>query len=138
MQRLDMNKVTEGVWVTYPEPNDDGSEFRVQLAMLGSANINYAKRLNAIVRPVRRKMELGTLSEEEGRTLYRKAFIEQILLNWEHCQPDDDGIELPFSKDNAEQFLSDLANATIYDWMIGEATLVEHFRVERRNNDLGN
>jgi hypothetical protein len=128
MLRLDLQKVKEGVTIPYFEPNKDGSVPWVKLAYLGTANRRYQQRLDIITRPKRRQLAMGAVSEKEAAALYRKAFIECVLLDWGNIQPKDDGEVIPYSEENAELLLGNDEFIPFYEWMETEAKQNDNFK----------
>lgn len=131
MLKYDMNKVLTGVRCVYPEPNSDGTLLTVTLAQMGGANREYQRRLEALTRPYRDQLQRGTMDNEKAEALFRKAFIQCCLKDWEGFQPDDDGTEQPYSEATADAVLSLPEWAYFYEWMQEQARNVENFRQTR-------
>jgi hypothetical protein len=97
----------EGRWFTITE-NKDGTLCRVKLRRLSETNERWQAALDKHGGDLRREAALDiTISEERATPPYRKAFIETILIDWEHLQ-DGNGDEIPFTFENADAVLEQL------------------------------
>ena len=105
-QELEAN----GVWLDY-------GDFRVLLASAGQGNKSYVRYAEKKLKPVRRALESGALSNERSQSLMADIYAKTIILAWETMQGKGDkaemksGIEakdgsiLPFNETNVEQAL---------------------------------
>ena len=87
--KQDGGKANEGVWFDYPA-NADGSIPRVKLAREGRSN----KKWLAVFREVTKDLDTDNLSPEEDFGVGVEVFAKAVVLDWEHIQPNDDGVEL--------------------------------------------
>jgi hypothetical protein len=92
----DSTKEQEGVWY------DIAEGLRMKIARIG--NPNYQKRFQALSKPYRRSIRRGTLSDEVAEKLLVQCLSETIVLNWEGVE--ENGVEIPYSKDNAIMILT--------------------------------
>jgi len=138
MLTLDMNKVNNGVVREYHEANQDGTIPWVKIAHKGDANRRYLMRKEALLKPHRRKLQLGTMPEFEAQNLLRQAFIDVILLDWGNFQPNDDGEVIKYTPKDAEHYLSMPEFYPFWDWMDNEAASFEAFRQEKLKEEVGN
>lgn len=102
-----------GVWIDY-------GDFRVLLASAGQGNKNYVRYAEKKLKPVRRALESGALSNERSQALMADIYAKTIILAWETSQGEGDkavmkaGIEdrdgkiLPFNEVNVEAALKAL------------------------------
>tara|TARA_R110000851_G_scaffold16046_2_gene52523 strand:+ start:12859 stop:13302 length:444 start_codon:yes stop_codon:yes gene_type:complete len=102
-----------GVWLDY-------GDFRVLLASAGQGNKSYVRYAEKKLKPVRRALESGALSNERSQSLMADIYAKTIILSWETSQGTGDeakmvsGIEakdgslLPFNEANVEQALLSL------------------------------
>lgn len=74
----------------------------VKVARIGSPR--YNERLNALMRPHRHAQAKGTLDDETQTKIVVKVMAETVLLGWRGIT--DKGIEIPYSRENAEQLLA--------------------------------
>ena len=108
--QTDENLEANGVWLDY-------GDFRVLLASAGQGNKNYVRYAEKKLKPVRRALESGALSNERSQSLMADIYAKTIILAWETMQGKGDkaemkaGIEgkdgsiLPFTEENVEQAL---------------------------------
>ena len=94
--------VDEGVWFDVTT-NADGTIARVKLRRHGRANRHWV----AAYREHTAGKDMETITVEEDEAITVGVFVEACLVDWEHLQLEDDGVELPFSKENALTLLSD-------------------------------
>ena len=92
--------------------------------------------MEGLTRPVRRQLQLGTYGEEKAEGLQRKAFVETSLHEWGNFQ--ENGQVIPFSIESAMNFFSDDSNFPMYQWMIEEAKIFEHFVDEAKKIEAKN
>lgn len=130
----DAKKEAEGVKITFG-PNKDGSIPSVTILRAGKSNKRYAKVLEAVTRPYRRQLELGTLDNDTAEKLFKKVFADSVVLGWEHIQ-EDDGTEIAFSKEAAVALFEKLPE--FYDELQKQANLVSNFRIDLLEQDAGN
>lgn len=89
-----------GVW------QDIGDGASVLVARMGnSRNVLELKRLTA---PHKRQIQLGKLDDEIWKKINIEAIADSILLDWKGVEIN--GKELPYSKPNAIQVLTDYAD----------------------------
>jgi len=92
----DKKKEQEGVWY------DIAEGLRMKIARIG--NPNYQKKFQAISKPYRRSIRRGTLADEIAEKLLIQCMSESIVLDWEGVE--DDGVEIPYSKDAVIELLT--------------------------------
>lgn len=94
--------VEEGVWFDVTT-NTDKTKCRVKLRRHGRGNKHWVTAFRD--RTANRDMENVTVEEDESITA--DVFVEACVVDWEHFQPEDDGADVPFSKETALTILSD-------------------------------
>jgi len=92
----DSTKEQEGVWY------DIAEGLRMKIARIG--NPLYQKRFQALSKPYRRSIRRGTLSDDVAEKLLVQCLSETIVLDWEGVE--DEGMEIPYSKDAAVALLT--------------------------------
>lgn len=107
--------------------------FRV--ARAGGANVAYAKRLEAAIKPHRRQIQTETIDAKVAERLMMEVFVETVLLGWENVQ-DENGNDLPFSKQNAIKLFTDLPD--LYKNVQEGANSAALFRAEIAEASAGN
>lgn len=142
----DPNRENEGVWLDY-------GDFRVLTASAGQANKAYVKYAEVAMKPVRRAMEAGTLSNERALPIMRDIYAKTIIKAWQvavpGAKPDapeherwKDGIEapngelLPFNYDNVIFTLTNLPH--LFTDIQQQSNQVSNFRAEELAAEMGN
>ena len=100
--KSDATKVTGGVWKEF-EPNFDGSIPRFLIARISISNPKYLKGIQDQAQANDGKTL--TVAEEEAQAVALLA--DAVILGWENIQPNDDGVVLPYSRDNVVSLLGD-------------------------------
>lgn len=113
---------------------DLGDAGKFRLARAGGTNKKYQQRLEALMRPHRRALNAGTLSNDVAESVLLEVIVDSVVLGWEGVTGPD-GKELPFTKDNAKKLFEDLPDlfATIRD-AAGDSGIFK----EDVEGDLGN
>lgn len=131
-------KEVEGVEIEFPEAtNNDKTVPVFVLSRMGKANKTYAKALEAKTRPFRRQVELGTMKTEVADELFLNVFVDTILRGWRHVQ-DDNGAEIPFTRENAIALLTEPGMEDLYERLQTEAGLSANFRDLKLESEAGN
>lgn len=94
--------VRDGVWFDVTE-NTDGSKCRVRLRRAGRGNPKWSVSFREHMKDV----DAEKVTPEEDEIITATIFAEANVADWEHFQPEDDGVELPFSVDAAKKILLD-------------------------------
>jgi hypothetical protein len=111
--------VRDGVWFDVCE-NADKTKCRVRLRRHGRGNPLWS----VAYREHTKDKEMESVSPEEDEVITANIFAEANVADWEHFQPNDDGVELPFSIDNAKSILIDPDWIELLkDWQIKAGSL---------------
>jgi hypothetical protein len=94
--------VRDGVWFDVCE-NKDKTKCRVRLRRSGRGNPLWS----VAFREHTRDRDMDAVTPEEDEVITANIFAEANVADWEHFQPNDDGIELLFSVENAKLILAD-------------------------------
>lgn len=78
----DGNLEANGVWLDY-------GDFRILIASAGQGNKNYVRYAEKKLKPVRRAMEAGALSNERSMSIMSDIYAKTIVLDWQ--VRDEDG-----------------------------------------------
>lgn len=150
MIRLDIAKVTDGVIVELeynpaqkPGETKEAAEARfagkrqwAKLAMMDqNANKRFNRRLEALAKPYRRQIQLGTLPEGKSEALALTAFLELILLDWGNIPIEG---AIPFSVEGAKTILENPEWALFYAYLRECASDEEQYRKEELEADVKN
>lgn len=100
--KQDGAKANDGVWFDYPA-NADNTIPRVKLAREGRSN----KRWLAVFREVTKDLDTDNLSAEQDFKVGVEVFAKAVVLDWEHIQPNDDGVDIPFEIERVIALLND-------------------------------
>lgn len=112
-----------------------GEGVRVKIARAGGANANFAKVLERLSRPYRKRLDTGTLDDDTANDLFTRVFAEAVVLDWEGVT-DREGKPVKFNADNCAALFKDLPDffADVRD----AATTVSNYRAEEIEEDVKN
>lgn len=121
--------VRDGVWFDF-EQNTDGTTPRFKLAFAGKQNKKYA----AAMRKWTSKFEdengvpdFRALQEDQADKFILDVFADTILIDWENFQPEDDGDNIEFSRDNIIEIFGSDDWAAFYAVLNNKAKAVSNF-----------
>jgi hypothetical protein len=100
--KTDAGLTKEGVFFPLAT-NSDGTECRIKLRRHGRSNRDW---VNAFRKHTADK-DMDNITAEEDEAITANVFAESCVMGWEHMQPEDDGVELPFSVENAVKLFLD-------------------------------
>ena len=126
--KTDSQKEVEGVW------HDLGEGARIKIARAG--NKAYAEYIQKAMKPHRKAIKAGTLSDKVAEKIVVGALAETVLLDWEGFT--EGGKAVKYSIDKAKEILS---NPDFHDFkeMVAElADDAEAYRTEVLEDDLKN
>lgn len=130
----------DGILVDYG-PNEelplvDGAhpQMRFKIARAGGANQAHNKAVERLIKPHKRTVQTGNLSNELAKSIDRAAWMETCLLGWENISLE--GEVLDFSKENAERLFNALPD--LYADLREQSNNMALFREEVLEADLGN
>lgn len=125
--KTDLKRETEGAWVDY-RPG-------VRLRIARVNNPNYDALLRKLGKPYRSQLRREDLAGDVLDDIVRKVFAETVLLDWEGIE-DDDGKPVPYSKEQALAYLTDIPDFyRDVQELAGQAAL---FRIAERDDSVGN
>lgn len=131
---------TSGIWLDY-------GDFRVKIASAGQGNKKYVKYAEKALKPVRKAMQAGALSNERSQAIMSDIYAKVIVLDWEVQDPKKegkmvsgiearDGTILPFNPENVQATLKALPNLFID--IQEQANSIANFRKAELEEDAGN
>jgi hypothetical protein len=100
--KVDATLARDGKWFDVCQ-NKDGSKCRVKLRRAGRGNPLWS----VAFREHTKDHDMDMVTPEEDEVITANIFAEANVADWEHFQPEDDGVELPFSVENARSILAD-------------------------------
>ena len=139
--KTDTALVTEGVWFDYKNsPNKDKTVPGFRLSRMNG------KRYNAVMRkhtePYTNKatgeQDFSGLSDAEAESMTLDVFLDAVLVDWRNFQPEDDGVVLEFSKENAKLILGSEDWFDLYLDLQTKARDVANFRQRAIEADAKN
>ena len=129
---------TSGIWLDY-------GDFRVKIASAGQGNKKYVKYAEKALKPVRKAMQAGALSNERSIAIMSDIYAKTIVLDWEVADEDKKlkkGIEsregeiLPVNYENVRDAFMALPNLFID--IQEQAASISNFRKAELEEDSGN
>lgn len=134
----DPTREQEGVFLDY-------GDFRIRIAHAGQGNSKYVKYMEKTLKPVRRAMEAGAMSNERSMAIMMDIYAKTIVLDWQTKDSAGDwkpGIEakngelLTFSPENVILTFKALPN--LFLDIQQQATSIANFRREELEEESGN
>lgn len=111
-----------GVWFYYKDqPNKDGSIPGVKLARISAANPRYMKLVSDAA-----DANSGKVPDDKEDAI----FVDGVLLDWANMQPNDDGVNLEFNRENALQLIGDKSWLDLRNDWRGKAVDIANFRAK--------
>lgn len=101
--KTDVVAARDGVWFDYPM-NSDGTTPRFKLARASKHNKKYVTAIRKVANALNMAdgtVDLHSVDDTAAEKLLLDVFVDTVLLGWENFQPEDDGVVLPYSRDNA-------------------------------------
>jgi hypothetical protein len=131
--KIDAIAANEGVWVEFSDcPNKDGSIPSFLLARASKQNTRYQLELHKVNKQIgvdrRGMLDMASITEDKAEAMELDMFLGTILLNWSNFQPEDDGVELDFSRENARMIFSSRDWLDLYDELNLKALTAATFR----------
>lgn len=110
----------------------EGVTFKCRRFHAGSTHVKAA--YTRFLKPYQRHLQSNTISEALADKLDKQVFIAGALIGWTGLT-DDQGIEIPFTEENALELFTELPE--LYTSLQNEATKLSNFMLEDRE-ELGN
>lgn len=128
---------TSGIWLDY-------GDFRVKIASAGQGNKKYVKYAEKALKPVRKAMQAGALSNERSIAIMSDIYAKTIVLDWEVIEAGKpkkgieqrDGKIAPVNYDTVRQVFIDLPNLFID--IQEQANSIANFRKAELEEEAGN
>lgn len=79
--QTDASLEQRGIWVEEPE-------FRVKLLRAGGRNAQFKKKADAIMKPIRRAIDKGIVSDELAAEKTSDLLAEALIIDWEVRDPE--------------------------------------------------
>jgi len=107
----------------------------IRIARAGGSNDAYNKRIEALSKKHRRKIQNDAMEISELREMTMHAVADTVILGWENVT-DAEGKLLPFSRDNALKLFQELPD--LFNDIQEQAAKATLFRAHLREEDLKN
>lgn len=103
-----------------------GGDAYITVARAGGANARYEREVQRTLRPHARKMQAGTLSEDDAREMLQRVYAKTVVLGWRGVQID--GADLPFSEANCLRLFKDVPE--VWSIVQDEATRLGNYQAQ--------
>lgn len=132
---MDNRAEKEGIIVNY------GPYGKFRIARAGGANERFKKLMEAKSRPYRRRIETGTVTEEELRPMLLDVFVDAVILGWDGVTGKTGvvgttGQPLQFTRENAIKLFTILPD--LFDDIREQAAKSANFRAADIEADAKN
>jgi hypothetical protein len=115
--KVDPGISSGGAWFNFPA-NENGTIPGFKLSRMSVTNPRYAKQLDKSMAAV----TAGNIADGEPDRLGAvELFVRGVLVDWRNVQPEDNGVVLEYSYENAMTFLGDLAWADLINELRAKA-----------------
>lgn len=131
--KTDVEAVNKGITVELlANPNNDEGKTipKFKLARYSHQNKEFAKLLRKIHDNCMKKygvVSIDKLTPTQSAEMDLEIFLETVLKGWENFQPDEDGVNLEYSKENARRIFSDESWFDLYTRLQKEASEKDNF-----------
>lgn len=130
--KVDSNRIEAGAWI------DELSECPgLRLRVRGQGNKEWRKLQTKLLDAVPRKKRVNRLDYDEGERITNLLLLNTALLDWDGLQ-DNDGNAIPYSRDMAEQLLTDPDYRKFRDAVLTASSLVGENTEEDIRDASGN
>tara|TARA_R110000772_G_scaffold30806_11_gene76527 strand:+ start:212 stop:643 length:432 start_codon:yes stop_codon:yes gene_type:complete len=127
----------EGVWIDY-------GDFRIKIASAGQGNKAYVRYAEKALKPVRKSMQAGALSNDRAQVIMATIYAKTIVKGWETKVDDEwvagiegrDGNLLTVNEENIKEAFTNLPNMFIDIQEM--ASSMENFRKAELEEEAGN
>jgi hypothetical protein len=133
----DSNLETDGVWIDY-------GSFRVKVAHAGKSNPEYAKYAEQKLKPLRRAMANGLMTDARSEAVMIDIYAKTIIKGWKVKVEDDykegietrDGTIVPVTYENIVSTF--LALPRLFNDIVQMSDSIDNFRKSDLEADSGN
>jgi hypothetical protein len=116
---------TEGVTLDFGV-----AKFRIRRA--GGSNRRFLAALSSKLRPHRRALEAGTMSDETAEDMHKEVYFETVVVDWENVT-DREGNQLPYTLENFKKVMRDLPD--LWNTLRVEADNMKNFQIAEAEAD---
>lgn len=132
--RTDASLEVNGVWIE--EPN-----FRIKIARAGGKNARFKSVSERIFRPIRRALELGTISNELAAQKTAELLAEGVILDWQTRDLDgpedlDDALWINGVPDPETYEIVPATSESITAALLAAPELTEYLMQQAKDSDI--
>lgn len=124
----------EGILLEYGT-NSKGDPICIRIARAGGANAQYAKRMEARVKPYRRQIQNETMENALIERILKEVYAETVVIGWEGVE-DEKGKPIEYSVENCVKLFDDLPD--LFRDIQEQSQRAALFRAEVREADAKN
>ena len=117
--------INDGVWFDVVV-NPDGTKCRVKLRRTGPANALWSLAWRE-----RESENTEALTPDEDRAFMAGVYADAVVADWEHMQPEDDGKDWAFNRDNVVKLLGNAEWLEFRNWVREKADSLAPFQDKR-------
>lgn len=117
-----------GVWLNY-------GDCKILVARAGGANKRFEALAKARLKNYQKAIQVGALSNQKATEIMQEIYSESVVLDWEGVT-DENGKELPFSKENVLKVFKDLPD--LFLDIDEQCRKISNFRQELLEEDAKN
>lgn len=129
---LDSERQEKGAWVG-DIPELEG----LKLLVRGIGNSDWRRLQTKLIEAIPRKKRVGRMDIDEQDRIQSTCLLNTCLLDWEGLE-DEEGKQIPYSKDLARKLLFEPEYRKFRDSVIWAATYVAEQTAEEQKEVLGN
>lgn len=110
----------------------DYGDFKITIARAGGANAKYKRLIREHIKKYGRRIDAGTLRDEEATLIMAGIFADGVILGWENVS-DENGKFMDFTRENCVKLLTDLPD--LFADIREQAALAANFRAGEIERD---
>lgn len=104
--KTNQNLEREGILLEYGK-NSKGNPIQIRIARAGGSNLEYMRKLELRVKPLRRQIQNETVERTALEEILKEVFVETVVLGWENVE-DENKLDMPFNRKNCLKLFTDL------------------------------
>lgn len=130
-------KENNGIPIKFPgSPTSSGKIPTFYVGRISKKNKRFQKVTDQLYKPYRKnKNGLKNMSDEVAEDILKKSFIKGCLRGWENIE-NADGVEIPFTEENADKLFSDLPD--LFEHLMEQANDLSLYLDEQLEEEVKN
>lgn len=134
----------EGILLEYGTASN-GKPTAIRIARAGGANVQFQKRADALIKPMRRQLQTETADQKQVERVLKQVYAETVVLGWENVEfpvldangsPTGETEFLPFTLANCLRLFDDLPD--LFADIQEQAQRAALFRLVLQEAEAGN